>query len=59
MTAIQALRHLVREKAPETGFSMHLFRPGWTEQGIAVVVAKRFKGESNVAIWVSEFGERP
>jgi uncharacterized protein YkwD len=36
----------------------NLFRPGWTEQGIAVVVAKRFKGESNVAIWVSEFGER-
>jgi uncharacterized protein YkwD len=36
----------------------NLFRPGWTEQGIAVVVAKRFKGESDVAIWVSEFGER-
>jgi uncharacterized protein YkwD len=36
----------------------NLFRPGWTEQGIAVVVAKRFKGERNVAIWVSEFGER-
>jgi uncharacterized protein YkwD len=36
----------------------NLFRPGWTEQRIAVVVAKRFKGESDVAIWVSEFGER-
>jgi uncharacterized protein YkwD len=36
----------------------NLFRPQWTEQGIAVVIAKRFNGESNVAIWVSEFGER-
>jgi hypothetical protein len=41
-----------------TRFRENLFRPGWTEQGIAVVVAKRFKGESDVAIWVSEFGER-
>jgi len=36
----------------------NLFRPQWTEQGIAVVVAKRFKGQRNVAIWVSEFGDR-
>jgi uncharacterized protein YkwD len=36
----------------------NLFRPEWTEQGIAVIVAKRFKGQRNVAIWVSEFGER-
>lgn len=36
----------------------NLFRPGWTEQGIAVVVAELFKGERDVAIWVSEFGER-
>lgn len=36
----------------------NLFRPQWTEQGIAVVVARRFKGLRNVAIWVSEFGER-
>jgi uncharacterized protein YkwD len=36
----------------------NLFRPQWTEQGIAVVVADRFKGQRNVAIWVSEFGER-
>lgn len=36
----------------------NLFRPQWTEQGIAVVVAKRFKGQRDVAVWVSEFGER-
>jgi uncharacterized protein YkwD len=36
----------------------NLFRPEWTEQGVAVVVAKRFRGQRNVAIWVSEFGER-
>jgi uncharacterized protein YkwD len=36
----------------------NLFRPQWTEQGIAVVIARRFKGQSNVAIWVSQFGER-
>jgi len=36
----------------------NLFRPQWTEQGVAVVVAPRFRGEKNVAIWVSEFGER-
>lgn len=34
----------------------NLFRPEWTEQGIAVVVAEHFKGQDNVAIWVSEFG---
>jgi uncharacterized protein YkwD len=34
----------------------NLFRAEWTEQGIAVVVAKHFKGQDNVAIWVSEFG---
>lgn len=36
----------------------NLFQPQWTEQGVAVVIAKRFNGESNVAIWVSQFGER-
>jgi len=36
----------------------NLFRPQWTEQGVAVVVAPTFKGQKNVAIWVSEFGER-
>jgi len=36
----------------------NLFRSEWTEQGIAVVVAKRFRGHENVAIWVSEFGHR-
>jgi uncharacterized protein YkwD len=34
----------------------NLFRAEWTEQGISVVVAKHFKGQDNVAIWVSEFG---
>jgi uncharacterized protein YkwD len=34
----------------------NLFRPEWTEQGISVVIAKHFKGQSKVAIWVSEFG---
>jgi uncharacterized protein YkwD len=34
----------------------NLFRPEWTEQGISVVIAKHFKGQNNVAIWVSEFG---
>ena len=36
----------------------NLFRPEWTEQGVAVVVADRLKGQRDVAIWVSEFGER-
>lgn len=36
----------------------NLFRPQWTEQGVAVVVARTFKGQRNVAIWGSEFGER-
>jgi uncharacterized protein YkwD len=36
----------------------NLFRAEWTEEGIAEVVAKRFRGEKDVAIWVSEFGRR-
>jgi uncharacterized protein YkwD len=36
----------------------NLFRTEWTEQGIAEVIAKRFRGQSDVAIWVSEFGRR-
>lgn len=36
----------------------NLFRAQWTEQGVAVVVAPTFKGQKNVAIWVSEFGGR-
>jgi uncharacterized protein YkwD len=36
----------------------NLFRPEWTQQGISVVIAKHFKGQNNVAIWVSEFGAR-
>jgi uncharacterized protein YkwD len=34
----------------------NLFRAEWTEQGVSVVIAKHFKGQNNVAIWVSEFG---
>jgi uncharacterized protein YkwD len=34
----------------------NLFRPEWTEQGVALVVAKKFKGQTNVFVWVSEFG---
>lgn len=36
----------------------NIFAPRWTEQGIALVVARDFKGRKNVAIWVSEFGAR-
>ena len=36
----------------------NLFRTEWTEQGITVVIARRFRGEKDVAIWVSEFGHR-
>jgi uncharacterized protein YkwD len=36
----------------------NLFRTEWTEQGISLVMAKHFKGQNNVAIWVSEFGAR-
>jgi uncharacterized protein YkwD len=34
----------------------NLFRAEWTQQGISVLIAKHFKGQDNVAIWVSEFG---
>jgi len=37
----------------------NLFDPRWTEQGIAEVVVAEFLGQRDVAIWVSEFGERP
>ncbi len=36
----------------------NLFDPRWTEQGIAEVVVPEFQGQRDVAIWVSEFGER-
>jgi uncharacterized protein YkwD len=36
----------------------NLFDPRWTEQGIAEVVVPEFQGQRNVAIWVSEFGDR-
>ena len=34
----------------------NLFTGEWTEQGVALVVAKEFKGQRNVFVWVSEFG---
>jgi uncharacterized protein YkwD len=36
----------------------NLFDPRWTELGIAVVTVPVFQGQQNVAIWVSQFGER-
>jgi uncharacterized protein YkwD len=36
----------------------NLFLPNWTKQGVALVIAKHFKGASNVATWVSKFGAR-
>jgi uncharacterized protein YkwD len=36
----------------------NVFREGWTEQGVAVRLVPTFKGQPDVAIWVSEFGER-
>jgi hypothetical protein len=32
-----------------------LFREQWADQGIAFVPAKTFRGQRNVAIWVSQF----
>jgi uncharacterized protein YkwD len=34
----------------------NIFREGWTEQGVAVRRVATFKGQPDVAIWVSEFG---
>jgi uncharacterized protein YkwD len=36
----------------------NLFREGWSEQGVAVRHVASFKGQPEVAIWVSAFGER-
>jgi uncharacterized protein YkwD len=36
----------------------NLFDPKWTEQGVAEVVVPEFQGQRDVAIWVSEFGDR-
>jgi uncharacterized protein YkwD len=36
----------------------NLLDPRWTEQGIAVMTAPEFRGQRDVAIWVSQFGER-
>jgi uncharacterized protein YkwD len=35
----------------------NLFRKSWTEQGIAVLRAAKLEGRSDVAVWVSEFGQ--
>jgi uncharacterized protein YkwD len=34
----------------------NLFRRNWTEQGIALLHADELEGQSDVAVWVSEFG---
>ena len=34
----------------------NLFKPDWTEQGIAFAYAPRFRGVANSRIWVSHFG---
>jgi uncharacterized protein YkwD len=36
----------------------NLFRPEWRFQGISVVRVDDFRGERDVAIWVSEFTDR-
>ena len=34
----------------------NLFKPDWTEQGIALVYVERFRGVASSRIWVSHFG---
>jgi Cysteine-rich secretory protein family len=36
----------------------NLFKPDWTEQGIALVYGKRFRGVASSRIWVSHFGHQ-
>lgn len=36
----------------------NLLDPRWTEQGIAMIKVPEFQGQRDVAIWVSQFGER-
>ena len=36
----------------------NLFKPEWTEQGIALVYVPTFRGVANSRIWVSHFGHQ-
>jgi Luciferase-like monooxygenase len=36
----------------------NLFKPDWTEQGIALVYVERFRGVASSRIWVSHFGHQ-
>ena len=36
----------------------NLFKPEWTEQGIALVYVPSFRGVANSRIWVSHFGHQ-
>jgi uncharacterized protein YkwD len=36
----------------------NLFKPEWTEQGIALVYVPSFRGVQNSRIWVSHFGHQ-
>ena len=40
------------------GHRRNLFRPGWSEQGVALRTTPSFDGATDVAIWVSHFGSR-
>ena len=37
----------------------NLLNPAWTEQGVALQVAKRFSYGADYAVWASEFGAPP
>jgi uncharacterized protein YkwD len=38
------------------GHRENLMRDRWTEQGVALLLVRAFKGQREVAIWVSHFG---
>jgi uncharacterized protein YkwD len=40
------------------GHRRNLFRPEWSEQGVALRMARSFDGATDVAIWVSHFGRQ-
>ena len=42
-----------------TDHRLNLFRSEWRLQGIALRHTDRLRDQHDVAIWVSEFGERP
>ncbi len=41
-----------------TGHRENLFRADWSEQGVALVEVPLFEGQPDVALWVSQFGQR-